>query len=362
MSPGSSRTALLWSATRTKLIEGTVLAALAIGAHQAFIYIRGEFALAQERVFRVVNEAYEIGAAGSTIFGSEYALDVFVHGGAGAYIVGEETALIESLEGKRGFPRIKPPNFPAAAGLYGAPTIVNNVETVSTLPWIVANGGAEYGSYGGGRFKGTRLFCISGRINRPGIYELELHYPTFRELFFDSSLGGGIPNDAAITAFIPGASFPWFFPEQLDLHLDGQEVEANGSSLGSGIFVLDETCCPVRSAWRLVKFFSRESCGQCTPCREGTGWMEKVMGRIERGHGRLDDLDLLLDVADNISPGPFPHPPRPEVSEPAVAFPYNQTTICPVGPSAVSPVNSSIFHFRDVYLRHIKEGHCSYQR
>ncbi|HUP84500.1 MAG TPA: NADH-ubiquinone oxidoreductase-F iron-sulfur binding region domain-containing protein [Acidimicrobiales bacterium] len=360
--PGFFKDRTLMELDPHQLVEGTLLCAYAVGAKYAVIYIRGEFALAQERVTQAVNDAYDIGAAGASVFGSDFDCDVVVQPGAGAYIVGEETALLESLEGKRGFPRIKPPAFPATFGLYGAPTIVNNVETLATLPWIVANGGEAYHAYGGGRFFGTRLFSLAGRVNKPGVYEVELHHPTFRDLFFDQRLGGGIRDDGRVRAFIPGASFPWFFEEQLDLHLDGDEVSANGSSLGAGILVLDETCCPVRAAWRLVRFFARESCGQCTPCREGTSWLEKIMHRIEHGDGRKDDLELLLDVGDNISPGPFPHPPRPELDEPARPFPYNQTTICPLGPSGVSPIDSTVWKFRDDYLRHIEEGACPYKR
>jgi len=342
------------------MIEGTLLSAYALEVRTVFVYIRGEFALALERVQTAINEAYEYGAIGSNIFGSDFSCNVIVHPGAGAYICGEETALIESLEGKRGFPRIKPPFFPAVNGLYNQPTIVNNVETVATVPWIISNGGASYATWGGGRFTGTRLYCLSGRIRQPGIYEVEQHVPTFRDLLFDASLGGGMIENETLKAFIPGASFPWFFPEQLELHLDGDEVSANGSSLGAGVMVLDSSTCPVRVAWRLVRFFSRESCGQCTPCREGSGWLEHVLHRIEYGGGRPEDLELLLDLGDNISPGPFPHPPRPERGEGAVAFPYTQTTICPLGPSAVSPVDSSIYRFRDDYLVHINEGFCPY--
>jgi NADH-quinone oxidoreductase subunit F len=359
--PGFFKDRALMVADPHQLLEGSLLCAYVIGAPMVFVYIRGEMSLAQERVTAAVNEAYARGVGGRDILGSGFSCDLVVHAGAGAYIVGEETALLESLEGKRGFPRIKPPFYPAVRGLYMQPTIVNNVETLSTLPWIVRHGGAAYAGLGGGRYHGTRLFCLSGRVRRPGTYELELHHPRFRDLIFGAELGGGIPDDRALRAFIPGASFPWFFEEQLDIHLDGDEVVANGSSLGSGILVLDETSCPVRTAWRLVSFFAHESCGQCTPCREGTGWMTKVLQRIETGAGRLEDLDLLLDVGDNISPFPFPHPPRPGAEPTTVPFPYRQTTICPLGPSAVSPVESSVWRFRDDYLMHIKEGGCPYR-
>jgi NADH-quinone oxidoreductase subunit F len=270
--------------------------------------------------------------------------------------VGEETALLDSLDGKRGFPRIKPPSYPTTFGLYGQPTVVNNVETLSALPWIINNGASAFAKLGGGKSLGSRLFCLSGAVQNPGNYEVELQKLTFRDLFYASHLGGGIRRGNQLTAFITGASFPWLFPEHLDLHLDIDEVAKNGSSLGSGIMVLDEEVCPVKAAWRLVRFFHHESCGQCTPCREGLGWLEKILWRIETGSGRPEDLDLLQGVASNISPGPFPRPPLK--GQEGVPFPYKQTTICALGPSGVSPIVSSLYGFRDSYERHIEQGKC----
>jgi len=329
-----------------QLIEGVVICAYAIGASQAFIYVRGEFALAQERVQAALNEAYQHGAAGHNIFGSGFTVDVVLHPGAGAYICGEETALIESLEGKRGFPRIKPPYFPAAIGLYGAPTVVNNVETLSNLPWIVEHGGAAFAALGVGRSTGTRIFSLSGHVNRPGNYEVEMAKTTFRDLV--EHYGQGVRNGGQVKAFIPGgASSPWFGPDQLDMALDQDEVGKAGSMLGSGaVTIMDQTTCMVRAAWRITKFFNRESCGQCTPCREGSGWLEKVMRRIEEGAGREEDLELLLDVCDNIAPG--------------LSWPPQQTTICVLGPSIPSSITSGIRMFRDEFLVHIKEGACPY--
>ncbi len=329
-----------------QLIEGVVIAAYALQVSQAFIFLRGEFALGLERVQQAVNDAYAHGALGSKIFGSDFSLDIVVHPGAGAYICGEETALIEALEGKRGFPRIKPPFFPAVTGLYGEPTVVNNVETMSNLPWIVNNGGAAFAALGEGRSTGTRLFALAGRVKNPGVYEVEMVKNTFRDLIYDPQFGGGLINDKKIKAFIPGGvSAPWFGPDLLDLALGQDEVAEKGSMLGSGsVVVLDEDSCVVRATWRITKFFSRESCGQCTPCREGSGWIERAMYRIEHGGGRLEDLDLLLDLCDNISPG--------------LLWPPQQTTICVLGPSIPSSVNSAISMFRNEFIAHIEHGGC----
>jgi NADH-quinone oxidoreductase subunit F len=331
-----------------QVIEGAVIAAYAIGARQAFIFCRGEFALGFERLQRACNEAYRYGALGRDILGSGFALDLVVHPGAGAYICGEETALLEALEGKRGFPRIKPPYFPAAIGLYGEPTVVNNVETVSNLPWIVLHGGAAFAALGAGVSTGTRIFALSGRVERPGHYEVEMSATTFRDLIFDPELGGGVREGRALKAFIPGGvSSPWFGPEQLDLGLDQEAVGKAGSMLGSGsVVVMDEDTCAVRTAWRIARFFWRESCGQCTPCREGSGWIEKVMRRIETGRGREEDLDLLLDVCDNISP--------------ELLWPPKQTTICVLGPSIPPAIHSALRMFRDEFLVHVKEGGCPF--
>jgi NADH-quinone oxidoreductase subunit F len=331
-----------------QLIEGVIIAAYALQVNQAFIFIRGEFALGLERVQQALNDAYEHGALGSKIFDSNFSLDIVVHPGAGAYICGEETALIEALEGKRGFPRIKPPFFPAVNGLYGEPTVVNNVETMANLPWIVLNGGKAFAALGGGRSTGTRLFALAGRVKQPGIYEIEMVKNTFRDLIYDPALGGGITNNAKIKAFIPGGvSAPWFGPDMLDLPIGQDEVAEKASMLGSGsVVVFDETSCVVRAAWRITKFFSRESCGQCTPCREGSGWIERAMYRLEHGGGRMEDLDMLLDLMDNIAPG--------------LTWPPQQTTICVLGPSIPSSVHAAIDMFRDEFAEHVKLHGCPF--
>ena len=331
-----------------QILEGVIISAYAVQATRAFIYVRGEFALGLERMEQAVNDAYRYGALGGDIFSSGFSLDVVVHPGAGAYICGDETGLLESLEGKRGFPRIKPPYFPAVYGLYNEPTVVNNVETMANIPWIVTNGGAAFAAMGAGRSTGTRLFALSGHVKRPGPYEVEMVKVSFRDLIYDDRLGGGIREDRDLKCFIPGgASSPWFGPDQLDLPLGQDEVQAAGSMLGSGsVVVMDSTTCAVRAAWRITKFFFRESCGQCTPCREGSGWLERILYRIENGGGREQDLDLLMDVCDNISPG--------------VHWPPEQTTICPLGPSIPPSIAASLSMFRDEFLTHVRDGGCPY--
>ncbi len=346
--PATFKDHLLVERDPHQLIEGVLIAAYALQVTQAFIYLRGEFALGLERVQQALNEAYDHGAVGTDIFGSGFSVDLVVHPGAGAYICGEETALLESLEGKRGFPRIKPPFFPAVIGLYGQPTVVNNVETMSNLPWIVLNGGQAFAGLGGGRSAGTRLFALSGHVKRPGTYEVEMVKTTFRDLIEAPVYGGGVTGGREVKAFIPGGvSAPWFGPQHLDLPLGQDEVGEAGSMLGSGaITVMDSTTCMVRAAWRVTKFFARESCGQCTPCREGSGWLERIMRRIEHGGGREEDLELLLDACDNISPG--------------LRWPPQQTTICVLGPSIPSSIHSAIDMFRDEFLLHVKEGRCPF--
>jgi NADH-quinone oxidoreductase subunit F len=342
--PGTYKDRLLMELDPHQLIEGVLLACYAIGCGQAFLYVRGEMPLAQERIATALNDAYAAGYIGRNILGSEFSVDVVLSWGAGAYIVGEETALIESLEGNRGMPRLKPPYFPAAKGLYMQPTIVNNVETLSNLPWIVSNGGEAFAAFGAETSRGTRMFAVSGHVKTPGVFEVEYGVTTFRDLIFSPQYGGGIRNDNAIKAFIPGgASAPWFFEEHLDLPLEKVTVDRAGSMLGSGaIVVMDETTDAVKACLRLVRFFSRESCGKCTPCREGTTWLEKILQRILDGYGRPSDLALLMDVCDNISPG--------------IAWPPKQTTICPLGPSAVSPIASAIERFRPEFDARITQA------
>jgi NADH-quinone oxidoreductase subunit F len=349
--PGTYKDRLLMERDPHQLIEGCIIACYALGLNTCFLYVRGEMPLAQERIAQALNEAYAAGFVGRNIEGTDVSIDVVLHWGAGAYIVGEETALIESLEGNRGMPRLKPPFFPAAKGLYLKPTIVNNVETLANLPWIIDNGAQAYRRYGSEKSPGTRMLAISGHVKRPGVYEVEQGKVTFRDLFYGENYCGGIRDDNDLKMFIPGGgSAPWFFEEQLDLPLEASEVGPAGSMLGSGaLVVMDHTTDAVRACLRVVRFFARESCGKCTPCREGTSWEEKVLERILDGHGRLEDIDLLLEIGSSISPGDYPVAAHPDEGLAAVPFPPKQTTICPLGPSSVAPITSAIRRFRSEF-------------
>jgi len=342
--PGTYKDRILLERDPHQLIEGCLITCYALGLSQCFLYVRGEMAHGQERVAQALNEAYEAGYVGKNILNTEFSVDIVLHWGAGAYIVGEETALIESLEGNRGMPRLKPPYFPASIGLYGKPTIVNNVETLANIPWIVLNGGDKFAKLGAEQSTGTRIFAVSGHVNNPGVYEVEFGTTTFRDLIMGEKYGNGIRNGNEIKAFIPGgASAPWFFEEHLDLPLEKTAVDQAGSMLGSGaIVVMDHTTDIVKACHNLVRFFARESCGKCAPCREGTNWLEKILQRIIDGNGRTQDLDLLLDVCDNISPG--------------VTWPPKQTTICPLGPSAVSPISSAIARYQEEFEKYLTKS------
>ena len=340
--PGTFKDRQLMERDPHQMIEGVVIASYANEVHHAFIYVRGEYPKAARRVHNAVEEAYAAGYLGRNILGSGYDLELIVHLGAGAYICGEETGLLNSLEGRRGEPRLKPPYFPAAKGLYMMPTIVNNVETLANVPWIINNGGAAYAAIGPAGSPGRRMCSISGHVNRPGNYEV-VEGLTWRELIFD--LAGGIRNGNRLKAWVPGgASSPWFVPElHLDTEVTKEAIDGNGSMTGSGaVIVMDETTDMVAVAERLVRFFAHESCGQCTPCREGTVWLDLLLRRVLDGHGRSVDADVLLDVSDNISPG--------------LRWPPAMTTICALGPSAVSPVVSLLKYFRDEVDSHVQRA------
>jgi len=334
--PGTFKDRLLIERDPHAIIEGTLIAAYAIQSHTAFIYIRGEFAFGANVLERAVEEAVQAGYAGSNVAGTNYQLDVIVHKGAGAYICGEETALLSSLEGGRGWPKLKPP-FPATHGLFGCPTVVNNVETLAALPWIIEHGASAYSAIGTEKSKGTKLFSVSGHINKPGVYELEMGYPFKKFLEEDC---GGIPNGRKLKGVIPGGgSMPVLRPEEIEkVNLDYESVQAAGSLLGSGgVIVMDETTCMVRAASNLARFFAHESCGQCSPCREGCHWMEKIFHRIEHGEGGQGDLDLILNVSSNIM----------------------GNTICPFGDAAAMPAAAFIKKYREEFEDHIVQRRCT---
>jgi NADH-quinone oxidoreductase subunit F len=349
--PGTYKDRLLMERDPHQLIEGCLIACYAAGLSQCFLYIRGEMALAQERVAAALNDAYAAGYVGKNILGSKFSVDIVLHWGAGAYVVGEETALIESLEGNRGMPRLKPPYFPAAIGLYGQPTIVNNVETLANLPWLMLNGAEAYTAIGTKTSPGTRMVAVSGHVNRPGVYEIINGVTTFRDLLYKEEFCGGIRNGNQLKAFVPGGgSAPWFTEDQLDIPFEGPQAGAAGSMLGSGaVMVMDETTDIPAAALTLTRFYAHESCGKCTPCREGGTWLERILSRVVDGKGTMADLDQLIEVGTSICPGDFPHASNAKLGISAVPFPYKMNTICFVGPSAYAPVNSALVLFREEF-------------
>jgi NADH-quinone oxidoreductase subunit F len=333
--PGTCKDRIIIEQDPHLLLEGILISCYTIGAHQAFIYIRGEFHRGAEILQMAIEDARREGIIGKNLFGSGFDCDILVYRGAGAYVCGEETALLTSLEGQRGFPRNKPP-FPAVAGLYGCPTIINNVETLSAVPRIVEKGGAWYASHGTEHSAGTRLICLSGHVNKPGVYEVALGKMTLREFIMD--FGGGIPGGRKIKGLIPGgSSMPVLRNEQLDIPMTVEAVQKAGSSLGSGaMIVMDETVDMVEIALLLAKFYEHESCGQCTPCREGTHWFVQILDAIHRGKGRAGDLDLILDIC------------RSEF-----------TSICPLWAAAVWPARAFINQFREEFEAKIAKSNMA---
>jgi NADH-quinone oxidoreductase subunit F len=355
--PGTYKDRLLMECDPHQLIEGCLIASYAAGLSQCFLYVRGEMPLAHERLATALNEAYAAGYVGRNILGTDFSVDIVLHWGAGAYVVGEETALLESLEGKRGEPRLKPPYFPAAIGLYGQPTIVNNVETLANLPWLMVNGIEAYTAIGTSTSPGTRMVAVSGHVHRPGVYEIVNGTTTFRDLIYGDDYCQGIRHGHELKAFVPGGgSAPWFTPEQLDVPFEAKLAGAAGSMLGSGaVMVMDHTTDIPAAALTLVRFYAHESCGQCTPCREGGTWLERIMRRIVDGKGTHADLDQLLEIGETISPGKFPHAASSALGLEATPFPYKMTTICFVGPSAYAPVHSALTLFRSEFEAKIVE-------
>jgi NADH-quinone oxidoreductase subunit F len=345
--PGTYKDRLLMERDPHQLIEGCLIACYAVGLSHCFLYVRGEMAIAQERIAAALNDAYANGYIGKNILGTDFSVDITLHWGAGAYVVGEETALIESLEGERGMPRLKPPFFPAAVGLYGKPTIVNNVETLSNLPFIAANGSAAFTTIGTESSPGTRMIAVSGHVKRPGVFEIINGSTTFRDLIYGEEFCQGIRDGNELKTFVPGGgSAPWFIADQLDLPFEGRPIGAAGSMLGSGaVMVMDSTTDIPAAALTLVKFYAHESCGKCVPCREGGTWLYRILERIVAGEGTDADLDTIRSVGETICPGDMPHASSERLGLEASPFPYRMTTICFVGPSAYVPVHSAMTLF-----------------
>lgn len=349
--PGTFKDRYLMEKIPHKLIEGMIVSSYALGANLSFIYIRGEYMWVLEIVEKAIAEAYANGWLGKNILGSGYDLDLRVAPGGGAYICGEETALIESLEGKRGNPRMKPP-FPAVKGLWGCPTVVNNVESIAAVVPIVNEGGDEYAKIGLGKSTGTKLISASGNLVRPGVYEIEMGM-TVEEFIYGDDWCRGIANGKKIKACIPGGSSVPILPAHLITKTAAGEDRlmtyesladggfATGSMLGSGGFIVfDEDQCIVRNTWTFARFYAHESCGQCSPCREGTGWMEKVLNRLEHGKGTMRDIDLLAEINKKIE----------------------GNTICPLGDAAAWPVAAAIRHFREEFEWHVTNPEDSQKR
>jgi NADH-quinone oxidoreductase subunit F len=339
--PGTCKDIPLMMANPHELVEGVIIASYAIRASQAFIYVRGEVVHVVRRLHKAVQEAYDAGYVGSNILGSGYDLELTVHAGAGAYICGEETALLDSLEGRRGQPRLRPP-FPAIAGLYASPTVINNVETIASVPSIVRNGAEWFAAMGTQsedprkRSKGYTLYSLSGHVTRPGQFEGPMGI-TLRELL---DLAGGVREGHQLKFWTPGgSSTPLLTADHLDVPMSYEGIAAAGSMLGTkALQIFDETTCVVRAVLRWTEFYSHESCGKCTPCREGTFWLVQILRRLEQGEGSDEDLEKLLDISDNILGRSF----------------------CALGDGATSPIISSLQYFRDEYVAHFEHGGCPF--
>jgi NADH-quinone oxidoreductase subunit F len=335
--PGTCKDRVLMEYDPHQLIEGIIIAGYAIQAHQGYIYIRGEYRYLMDILDRAIDEAYAGGFLGKNVLGSGFDFELATHTGAGAYECGEETALLNSLEGFRGYPRVKPP-FPAVVGLYGCPTVINNVETLSNVPHIVLNGGEWYAKLGTPNNGGTRLFALSGHIERPGIYELPMGFPLRRMI---DEVGGGVWKGRKLKCVIPGgSSCPVLTADEVDVPMDFDSLSKIGSMLGSGgVVVIDEETCMVKAAWRIMKFYAHESCGWCVPCREGTAWLKALLERFH-GHGGFpEDVDTALDVSYNIL----------------------GKTLCPLGDAAAMPTISILKKFRHEFEEHLRLGQCPYE-
>jgi len=332
--PGTIKDRYLITKDPHRLIEGMIIAAFATGCRKAYIYIRGEYAEPARILEQAIEEASKYGFLGKQIFNTNISLDVVVHRGAGAYICGEESALLESLEGKKGFPRLRPP-YPAISGLFASPTVINNVETLACVPTILRRGGEWFAKLGYGKSGGTRLYSLSGHVQKPGLYEASQGI-TLRELI---DAAGGVPEGRTLKAVIPGGiSSKILRADEIDAHMDFDSLLAAGTMAGSaGVIVIDDSTCVLKALWYAAKFFAHESCGQCSPCREGTGWVFKIIDRIAKGQGRQEDLDYLLTIATNME----------------------GRTICVFADAAAWPVQSYITKFRDEFEYHVRERRCN---
>jgi NADH-quinone oxidoreductase subunit F len=334
--PGTCKDRVLLERDPHAVIEGMAIASYAIGCHLMFIYIRGEFSHEADVIEKAMHEAYQAGHLGKSIHGSGFDLEMIVHTGGGAYICGEETALLNSLEGERGMSRMKPP-FPAVEGLYACPTIVNNVESLAAVTYIMRNGADWYRSMGTEKSTGSKIFSLSGHVNQPGNYEVELGF-SLRKLIYDPAYGNGIVGGRKLKGVIPGgSSTPFLTPDLIDVKLDYESLAGVGSMLGSGaVIVFHEQTCIVWVILKLIHFYRHESCGKCTPCREGTGWLEQIIRRIESGQGQPGDVGRIEEICGNIL----------------------GRTVCPLGDAAVMPIMSAIKHWRDEWQYHIDQHAC----
>ena len=338
MEPGTFKDRLLMENDPHLLIEGMITASYAIQATTAYIFLRGEYTLAEENLLKAIAEAYDNGMLGKNIQGSDFSLDLYLHTSAGRYICGEETALINALEGKRANPRFKPP-FPQVSGLWGRPTLVNNVETICNIPGILTHGVEWFKGLGLGEECGTRISGVSGRVKNPGCWEMPVG-TTFRTLLEDYA--GGMQDGYELKAFLPGGgSTDFLMPEHLDLPMIPGDVAKAGSRLGTSlIMVLDDKTCPIGTVRNLIKFFAHESCGWCTPCRDGLPWVEHILNKMEEGKGEMKDIEILKEMSGYMGPG---------------------NTFCALAPGAAEPLQSSLKYFMDEYEQHVKHG-CSYKK
>src|SRR5712664_2316389 len=336
--PGTCKDRLIFEHDPHAVIEGVMIAAVAVGSHTGYIYIRGEYRYLSDIMHKAIADAYAKGFLGKNIFGSGRDFEVYWHGGAGAYEVGEESALMESLEGKRGIPRIRPP-FPAVVGLWGGPTVINNAETLASVSHIILGGADWYSNLGTAKNGGTRLFCLSGHLNRPGVYELPMGY-NLKKMIYE--VGGGIPGDRKLKAVVPGgSSTPLLTADEIDVPMDFDSMMKAGSMLGSGgVVVLDDTTCMVKFALRIMKFYQHESCGWCIPCREGTDWLKKTLTRFHSGGGLKRDIDNILYLSQNML----------------------GRTFCPLGDAAAMPTISIVKKFRQEFEDHLEGQSCAFEK